>query len=690
MLRQLGKQIKVRFGDGSAAAVLLHSLYWFFAIVYWELVLHIAAFGAPELRFGYVLGFSVPVSVVLGCITALMPGRGRGLLLGLLTGFLTVLYCSQMVYYFIFGTLYSAAMIQQGGDAMTSFWRELLLTMRDNLPALLTALVPGALLLLAGIFRRGRAGRCSFLWCLVLLAASLAVQFAMVQCLKLGGTGYFSDYYFYYSDSTTMDQSVSRFGLLTAFRLELATKETPRAEEETYYIPETKPLEPAPTQPQETLPGETQPQEPVKTHNILEIDFDALSAMTEDKKLQAINRYCASLPGTGCNEYTGMLSDYNLIVLCAESFSTGAIHPELTPTLYRLANEGLVFKNFYNTYPNNTSDGEYTLCTGLYPDLTRYKEAPSFYASRASYLPYCLGNIFAQQRGIQSYGYHNHIGTYYGRNESHPNMGYVMKFQGDGLNLVEGWPTSDLEMMEQSVDDYIGQEQFHAYYMTFSGHLLYKTEANSMASRNWEQVKDLPISSEARCYLACHIELDKALEYLLQRLEAEGVADRTAIVLVGDHYPYGLYNYQYSELVGYAIDDFTRQKSSLLFWVGGLEENIVVEEYCCNADILPTILNLWGFDFDSRMLAGTDVFSDGTHVAVLSDKSFFTDKVWLNGSTGEIRYQVDPSEVPQGYVEDMIRLIETKFSLSADILNTAYYNFVFGKDPVSVDREQWE
>lgn len=150
-----------------------------------------------------------------------------------------------------------------------------------------------------------------------------------------------------------------------------------------------------------------------------------------------------------------------------------------------------------------------------------------------------------------------------------------------------------------------------------------------------------------------------------------------------------VFDNQYSELVGYPVDNFTKDKSSLLFWVGGLEENIIVDEYCCNADILPTILNLWGFDFDSRLLAGTDVFSDGTHVAVLRDMSFYTDKVWLNASTGEIRYQVDESEVPENYVENMIKLVQTKFSLSADILNKAYYNYVFSKGNVEVGQAVW-
>ena len=48
------------------------------------------------------------------------------------------------------------------------------------------------------------------------------------------------------------------------------------------------------------------------------------------------------------------------------------------------------------------------------------------------------------------------------------------------------------------------------------------------------------------------------------------------------------------------------------------------DEYCSTADILRTLLNLFGVDYDSRLLAGTDVLSNGVHIAVLSDKSFLT------------------------------------------------------------------
>ncbi len=667
--------------------------YWLSLILCLELLLHILAYGAPGKDFFMVIGFSTCVACVVALLLSFLPERVRLPAEILLTVLLIVFYTSQIIYYLIFGTLYAAALVQQGGQAITSFWKETALTILENLPWVLGALATGLLLWL---FRKLRGKDPSGWTCRgILLAVAVVAQLLALGAVKAEGTGYFSDYYFYHSDSATTDQAAQRFGLLTAFRLNLFG--TAGSEfEEGYYVPtvSTKPqeTEPEQTQPQETEPAQTQPQEtepPPPKYNVLEFDFDALSAMTESEKIQSINAYCASLTGTQQNAYTGMLSDYNLIVLCAESFTTAAISPELTPTLYRLSQEGFVFENYYNTWPNNTTDGEYSLCMGLYPDGSRDKEASSFYASRNNYLPFCLGNVFSQQAGITTYGYHNYMGYYYGRDESHPNMGYQMKFAEDGMKFTTSWPASDLEMMEQSVDDYLSADsQFHAYYMTFSGHLKYDRYDNPMAGRNWEQVRDLPIEGPAKSYLSCNIELEKAMAYLMERLEEAGVADKTAIVLAGDHYPYGLYDYYYKQLLDYELDNFNRYKSTLIFWVGGMEP-VAVDTYCCNVDILPTILNLWGFAYDSRMLAGTDVFSDGQHVAVLADKSFYTDLVWVNANTGEIRWQVPEDQVPEGYIENMIRLIETKMLLSSNILNTAYYNFIFDKGEVSVNRNEW-
>ena len=647
------------------------AFYWAFALMYWECLLSGAVFHSFGVRI-YALGFTLSAALLVTLVLSFLR-KGRFGAEIFLTAVLTLLYGSQIVYHFIFGTLYSVAMVSQGGEAMTNFWRELLAAMGDHFPWLVALLVPLALRI---FLRKGLKGELRAKGRIVLLVLAVAL-FALTRAgIRQTGTEMFSDEDYYRSREIATNQNVQRFGLLTTIRLEL-TRHV-KTEEQDYYIPE------------ETQ-GENPDQEPAEVkYNVMDIDFDALNAMTEDKKLLAINDYCSKVTGTNQNEYTGMLKDYNLIVMCAESFSPAAIDKDLTPNLYKLTQQGIIFNNYYNTFPNTTTDGEYALMQGLYPDAGRSKAVSSLYASRNSYLPFTLGNVFQSQRGVESFGYHNYRGSYYGRSESHPNMGYTMKFAGDGMTFTTNWPASDLEMMEQSVDDYIGKEPFHAYYMTFSGHYKYDIGTNEMAKRNWDQVKDLPYSSNAiKAYLSCNIEFDKAIGYLMERLEQAGVADRTAIVIAGDHFPYGLKDSEYAELIGHDIDGFSKFKSTLIFWVGGLEKNIVVDEYCCNVDVLPTILNLWGFEYDSRLLAGTDVFSDGTHAAVLVDKSFLTDKVWFNASTGEIRYQVPESEIPEGYVENMNQLIATRFSISADILNTAYYNFVFDKGKVYVNRLGW-
>lgn len=666
------------------------ALMWLGCLIYLETLLHIVMFGGFSIRFCYALGFSLCAGCLLAWLTGFLGRRGNGRICTALVCVLCLLYGSQLAYYFVFGTMYSLSMIPLGPNAVITFWRELLSVVREHVPVLISCFVPVAAVCLLRKFA-GRifdgGGGVRRLW---LPAAAALMHGLLLLSLYAGGTGPFTPYGIYHGSDTGTDRSAGNFGLLTTLRLELGHM-LAHEDETLYYTfePEPEPEQNMPAMPQAGVTEDEPEPEPVEYgYNILEIDFDELSASTEDERIQRLNDYCARLSGTKKNEYTGMLSDYNLIVLCGEAFSTAALDEELTPTLWRLAHEGFVFTNYFCSYPNTTTDGEYSLCQGLLPDSSRGKTAPSFYASRNSYLPMCLGNIFLEQRGVESYGYHNNNGSFYGRYLTHPNMGYSMKFANAGMYFTTNWPTSDLEMMEQSIPDYLGQEQFHAYYMTFSGHLAYN-RANPMAARNYEAVKDLPYSETAKCYLACTIELDKAMEYLMQQLEDAGVAGRTAIVLAGDHFPYGLTEADYSELIGHEADFFELYRDTLIFWVGGMEEPVEVDEYCCNVDILPTILNLWGFDFDSRLLAGTDVFSDGTHVAILADHSFLTDKLWFALDSGEATWLVDESEVSDSYLENMFALVQNRFAVSTDILNSAYYNFVYGKDAVNVGRAGW-
>ena len=105
----------------------------------------------------------------------------------------------------------------------------------------------------------------------------------------------------------------------------------------------------------------------------------------------------------------------------------------------------------------------------------------------------------------------------------------------------------------------------------------------------------------------------------------------------------------------------------------------VVDEYCSTADILPTLLNLFGVDYDSRLLAGTDVLSNGVHMAVLSDKSFLTKSFRYDAGT-ETVIPADESIVISDEQLEAYRLyVDNKFQMSSNIVNSDYYAHVFGK-----------
>ncbi|MBQ1183319.1 MAG: sulfatase-like hydrolase/transferase, partial [Clostridia bacterium] len=319
----------------------------------------------------------------------------------------------------------------------------------------------------------------------------------------------------------------------------------------------------------------------------------------------------------------------------------------------------------------------------------------SFVQSKTNYMPFSTANMF---NGINAstYAFHNFKGYYYQRNKTHANLGFQnLRFMGGtgGMKFTTSWPSSDFEMMEQSIDDYINDEQFHAYYMTFSGHGPY-SEANPIAVRNLETVKELlgdrKMTETAKYYLAANYELEKAMSLLLEKLEAAGKLDKTMIVIAGDHYPYYLSEYHYNSLAGHKVDtNFEKYSSTCIMYCSGME-TIKVDAPCSNVDILPTVYNLFGMEYDSRLLMGTDVFSNNTHIAMLYNKSFITDKVKYNAQKGKVEWLPGTENMSEtekeSYLEYCISTTKLRYAASLDVIEENFYRFVFG-EPV-VDKNE--
>lgn len=359
----------------------------------------------------------------------------------------------------------------------------------------------------------------------------------------------------------------------------------------------------------------------------------------------------------------------------AESFNEIAVSKELTPTLYKLINSSFVFNNFYTPVNNSTIGGEFQELTGLFANSSIF----SIWKSGNNSFPYGISNVF-ENLNYSTFAYHNNSYTFQNRNKYLKSLGFDNFLAcRNGLEKkinCKMWPQSDVDMINTTYQDWINEEQFMVFYATVSGHGEYSW-SNNMSKKHKELVKDLDYSEKVKAYLAAQIELDRALETLLLKLEENDRLEDTVIALVGDHYPYYLSLDQVNEVAKYKKDSVVEiNRSNFILW-NSKTPTIEIDKVGSQIDVLPTIYNIFGIDYDSRLIIGRDILSTEPGLAIFNDRSWTTDYGTYFISKGEFVPKKDV-KVSEDYVENMCKKVDNKVIMSQLILEKDYYKKVIG------------
>lgn len=667
---------------------MLPLLYLSGAFLYLECLLRIANTSNPFIGLGLlrIVVSSVTIGALLWFVSNLIPRKAISRVIVaaalLLFGAIVIAECCVQNF---FGIYYQIAyMFGMGGQVAGDFMGEAVGAIIKNIWFFPLALAPGVL---AIVFRQrvvpdnacAKAGTPIFSILVSLIVFVLAQSANIVVC-HLGNDIQ------YYTTEYTANSAIPRFGLVNSLRLE--------AKYSIFGMPTPTFDPPDASTSAAVKQTDYQPNE-------LDIDFDALIANDNDDTLRTMDQYFASQVPTQQNQYTGFFKDKNLIFITAEGFSYATIDKDRTPALYKLSHNGFVFSNYYQpNWTQSTTGGEFAAMCGIIPTWANGNTA--FAESGDNAMPFGLGWQF-QTRGYTTMAYHNNTYTYYGRNVTHPNLGYDFVGIGNGLELpTDAWPHSDLEMMqatiEQQIDAYKNNgTPFHTYYMSVSGHCNYGWNVNDMSRKNKDVMDGEKGSETVLAYKASQQELEYALEYLLEELDEAGIADDTVIVLTPDHYPYAMTENSdvdyYAEMTGINDNESltSRYKNTLILWCGSMKDPVKIDDPCTAVDIVPTLLNLFGFDYDSRLLSGRDVLapdadpgnvSTDMHVAIFADYgggySWITRAGTYEASLGTFT----PAEGvglddQDSYVSSMNELVRNRYSMAKYIVQTDYYRHVF-------------
>lgn len=671
-------------------------LYLPLLLVYLEVVLHLAT-GNAMTYFSIYLLFSLSAGSLLALLPILLPQRAGRILTVLLSFLLTLLFAAELIAkhtlqaYYPLSTLETAA-----GNRLSDYAGVILPAIAAALPLLLLFFLPT--LLLWPLFRWGLAqGQPPRRGAAIFAAAAVAFHLLGLAVVHAPWPGDLTPAKLYRSD-TNFDDQVEQLGLVTMLRLDVKHMLFPAKAGLDSDFDGLDGLDSS----GDGSGGDTSAveEQPVidTSPNVMDVDLESLAANAPNEDVSWLANYFSSASPTRKNEYTGMFKGYNVIQLVIEGFSGYAIDPELTPTLYKLANEGFVFNNYYTAlHYTSTSNGECQTLLGLYP-----KNGNPITMKRTGVLGTNAYFSLAQQLGREGYqvlGYHGNYDMY-GRQASHTNLGYTWKQFGTGLDVDTtssgeiAWPARDTQVIENSVDDYINStEPFHVYYLTISGHMPYAN--NRIVQPYLEQVRALPYSQTTQNYMATVMEVDRALALLLEKLEEAGKLDKTLIIATGDHIPYsnaGVLEELSGRTFGSSKDlealnesaiDFDVYKNTLILWSASMEEPVQVDKPCCQVDILPTVSNLLGLEYDSRMLSGRDILSDSEGLVIFTSRSWRSDRGFYNRYTQTFTPAegVTMTEEEQNqYVSTMKKLVEYKLACTPMIVENDFYNLLFPRE----------
>ena len=636
------------------------SIFCAFWIVYLELIYRIFIVGDFfSLNTLSVILFSMTWMAITALIVGLFNEKVNRIISYFILFFYTLITLAQIVYYNFYDSIFSFFSLTTGTGQVMQFWQMILEVIARIWYVFALTLVPLILYYIFNkkIFKFNKLRLKDILLNLVLLVFSLTMILVEVT---YDNKGVYSLNRLIYKTHAPM-LTINKTGLWSMQAIDLYRYIFGFEEEVEVSTVEETP--------------EKVELEKEKEYNKIDIDFESLIEKESNSTVKNMHKYFSSVVPSEKNKYTGLFKGKNLIFITAEAFDTIAIDKDITPTLYKMANNSYIFTNYYQPlYPVSTSDGEYMNLTSLIP-----KEGVwSFYKSSKISMPMGFGTMFKNE-GYTSYGFHNHTYKYYDRHLSHPNIGLSYIGCGNGLEKkmnCKRWPNSDYEMIDATTDYYLNDEKpFATYYMTVSGHLNYNFYGNSMSARNKNKVKNLKYSDAIKAYYAAQIELDKAMELLLKKLEEKGVLDDTLIIMGPDHYPYGLTQKQMNEVSNIdRSDKFENYHTTLIMYNPSIEKT-VIDKTISGLDLLPTIYNLYGIEFDSRLLMGRDIFSDSEHIVILSDRSWITEAGRYNSVTRKFTKTTE-EEIDDNYIDRINSIVNNRFSMSALILDNNYYKKV--------------
>lgn len=396
-----------------------------------------------------------------------------------------------------------------------------------------------------------------------------------------------------------------------------------------------------------------------------------------NKKYTSLNNYFASQNITDFNDYTGMFEGKNVVVILMESVNEAIINEEYFPNFYNLYNNGWAWENTYS--PRNscaTGNNEFSALTSLY---SIYNSCTANVYKNNTYFE-SIFNLF-NNKGYTTTSMHDFNEWYYYRSTIHTNMGSGKFYGAKDLGIKTAgyygeWP-SDVEFFEKAFDIVLNNESdapWMTWLTTVTSHQPYTT-SSTYGDLYKDEFKKLGYSTAVSRYLSKLKVVDEAIGVMVEKLKNAGEWENTVIVMLADHYPYGLNRTSVSEMIDHELSDYEIERTPFVIYNAEMEAK-KFSDYNSYINLVPTIANLMNLDYDPRLYMGDDLLSDDYEsLVVFADGSWKNELAYYNASTSKIKYYTDYNYTAEE-IQKINTQIDLKISMSSKAIKNNYFNYL--------------
>jgi lipoteichoic acid synthase len=337
---------------------------------------------------------------------------------------------------------------------------------------------------------------------------------------------------------------------------------------------------------------------------------------TSQEEMELVKEYLAENTAYQSNAETGVFAGKSVILIQAESLTTMAIDPVLTPTLYQLENDGWYFKNYHSPLlEGSTSTTELMSNTSLLSPNDGNTPAITYGGNT---YPTSIPKLFAAN-GYKIDAFHNNYANYYNREQFFPSIGYEDFYDSYKLGVanLESDYTCGKVIDWMDVAD---TTPYLSLWVTYSGHQDYTVDFSNSekygpscaeeytAYLNTVKQTYPNLTEEMQVYLAKNMSLDRAVKDYIDTFESQG-RDDIVLVIYGDHFVKEFTDQARVDSGKIFDSNRSLNHTPLIIWTPGIESR-VIDKYCSSLDILPTLCNLFGISYDRNTVFGNDVFDD--------------------------------------------------------------------------------